>query len=72
MPQLSRAGPVELRLRSFQFKSQSLHSETTLNEPFLVSQKHTHTQLNTGRHFYHISKRDLSLIEQMWSDTQQM
>lgn len=37
----SRLGPVEPRLRSFQFKSQSLHSATTINEPFLVSQKHT-------------------------------
>lgn len=37
----SRLYPVEPRLRSFQFKSQSLHSAPTINEPFLLSQKHT-------------------------------
>lgn len=42
--QLSRAepGPADPRLRSFQFKSQSLHSAATINEPFLT-RPNTHT-----------------------------
>lgn len=37
----SRLGPVDRRPGSFQFKSQSPHSAASINEPFLVCQKHT-------------------------------